>query len=119
METRWTRKLLKTKCEDEFYDRKSTHIKPIDLARHIIAFFNSEGGTLAIGIEDDFTITGIDNYKAQINELKAAPINLCSPSLRCVYKELPVIDDKDKENHILLIHVPKGHHVHSSVSKDA
>lgn len=32
-----------------------------DLDKEIIAFLNAEGGTIYIGVEDDGTVTGIDN----------------------------------------------------------
>lgn len=70
--------------ENQFFDRKSARIKPLDILRHIVAFSNAEGGQLVIGIEDDGTITGF-NYKEAhdineyrnifLTELKETPIN--------------------------------------------
>lgn len=42
---------------------KSAKIDAKALAIHIIAFANTDGGTLVIGIEDNGDITGIDGYK--------------------------------------------------------
>ena len=47
--------------EGQYLDRKSARIKPIDIARHIVAFANANGGVLVIGIEDDGQITGFHN----------------------------------------------------------
>ena len=41
-----------TEKENQFFDRKSAKIKPLDILRHLVAFANAEGGQLVIGIED-------------------------------------------------------------------
>ena len=46
--------------ESSVFDRKSAKIDAKSLAVHLIAFANADGGTLAIGVEDDGEITGID-----------------------------------------------------------
>lgn len=45
---------LYTKKEDQTYDRKSARKDPKGLSNHIVAFANADGGTLVIGIEDNF-----------------------------------------------------------------
>ena len=44
--------------EGQYFDRKSARIKPNDLAKIITAMANSAGGKVAVGIEDDGTVTG-------------------------------------------------------------
>ena len=70
--------------ENQFFDRKSARIKPLDILKHLVAFSNAEGGQLVIGIEDDGMITGfnyegahsIDEYRnIFLTELKETPIN--------------------------------------------
>lgn len=48
--------------ENQFFDRKSARIKPLDILKHLVAFANAKGGQLVIGIENDGTITGF-NYE--------------------------------------------------------
>lgn len=36
--------------ENQFFDRKSARIKPIDILKHLVAFANFEEGKLVIGI---------------------------------------------------------------------
>lgn len=60
---------LYTKKEGQTYDRKSARKDPKGLSNHIVAFANADGGTLVIGIEDDFTVTGIDRM---FNEMATA-----------------------------------------------
>ena len=47
--------------ENQYFDRKSARIKPLDILKHLVAFANAEGGQLIIGIEDDGTVSGF-NY---------------------------------------------------------
>ncbi|WEV46745.1 ATP-binding protein [Bifidobacterium sp. ESL0690] len=44
--------------EGQYFDRKSARIHLNDLARHICAFANASGGTIAVGIEDDGKVSG-------------------------------------------------------------
>ncbi len=119
MEAKWNEKIFNTKEEDGFYDRKSIHIKPKDIARTIISFANAEGGTIAVGVEDDKSITGIDGHTKEVNEIRYAPINLCKPSIKCIFQEISVIDKFGHPNHVLLIHVPMSPNVHEDASGDA
>lgn len=48
---------LTAKKEDQTYDRKSARKEPKGLSNHIVAFANTDGGMLVIGIEDDGKIT--------------------------------------------------------------
>ncbi len=66
---------LASRKEGQTFERKSARKKPKDIAPTIIAFANTDGGVLAIGIEDDSTLSGtsfqgaytLDDYKAAIN----------------------------------------------------
>ena len=93
--------------ENQFFDRKSARIKPIDILRHLVAFSNAEGGQLVIGIENDGKITGfnyegaysIDEYRnIFLTELRETPIN---PK----FDVLDVKNDKNDDDNILVISV--------------
>lgn len=69
-----------------------------DISREIVAFANSSGGRIFIGIEDDGKIEGI----AITNELKARVQSMardCDP---------PVNVEADAFNNILIVEVPEG-----------
>ena len=51
---------LSFSTEKQIMDRKTARIGAIDLAIPIAATANTDGGYLAIGIEGDGTVTGID-----------------------------------------------------------
>ena len=62
-------------------DRKSARIDAKGLAVTFVAMANADGGYLGIGIEDDGTITGIDAYEKNINEIQRIPYDYCVPSI--------------------------------------
>ncbi|QKV77262.1 ATP-binding protein [Amycolatopsis sp. Hca4] len=49
--------------EDPFFDRKSSRIQPAKLGRSLSAFGNTDGGELAIGIEDDGSWIGFEKIE--------------------------------------------------------
>ena len=65
--------------ESPLFDRKSARIDAKTLAIHLIAFANADGGIIAVRVEDDGTITGIDGHGEHINELLRAPFDSASP----------------------------------------
>lgn len=96
---------LRDKTEVQIMDRKSVRIDPKDLARTIIAFANADGGWLAIGIEDNGNITGVDNCDKQVNEILLAPVNLCIPSIIVETEFIEHLDFKGNPNHVLVMRV--------------
>ena len=72
---------LYNKKEGQTYDRKSARKDPKSLSNHIVAFANADGGTLVIGIEDDFTVSGIDDYHERVNDILRVPYDYCKPSV--------------------------------------
>ena len=81
-------KLISTVAvESPLFDRKSAHIDAKTLAIHPIAFANADGGMIAVGMEDDGTITGIYSYTERINELLRAPFDFCKPSVLLSYAQ--------------------------------
>lgn len=96
-----------SESENQFFDRKSARIKPLDILKPLVAFANSEGGQLVIGIEDNGTITGFNYQKAHtidefrnifITDLKETPIN---PR----FDILDVLNENNEEDKVLVISV--------------
>ena len=57
---------LQTMPENQHYDRKSARLSERELARHISAMSNASGGVIAIGIEDDGRVTGVDSIRENV-----------------------------------------------------
>ena len=101
--------------EGSVFDRKSIKIKPKELAKHIIAFANSDGGMIAIGITDkNRIIEGIDYYEEKINEILEVPFRYCFPSIRVKSKRIECVDSDGFDNHILLMEIESDSVVHKN-----
>lgn len=109
---------LKSKKEDQLYDRKSARKDPKGLSNHIVAFANADGGTLVIGIEDNGDITGIDDYTKNVNEILRVPFDFCKPSVLVETETVDCIDINGKPNHLLIITIPQSPELHANQQDD-
>ncbi len=101
--------------EMQIFDRKSIHIEPKALAVTVVAFANADGGTIAIGVSDKTRrIEGTDYDIQQLNELLTVPYDFCEPTVQVTIEKVPCIDDKGRDNHIVLMHIEPSSHVHSN-----
>ena len=93
--------------ENKYFDRKSAKIKPCDLAQHISAFANADGGTLVIGISDKtLALEGINSYSEdKINEFINSPKQCCKPMPRFKEEFLDITNGKGKPDRLLLLHI--------------
>ena len=93
--------------ENKMFDRKSSKVKPTDIAPIISAFANADGGTVVIGIDDKTReIEGIDGIGSEaINNLVASPKDVCIPMPHYKEEFLRVINKKGKEDRLLLLHI--------------
>ena len=104
-----TLEYLQTEKENKYFDRKSGKIKPSDLAKHISAFANADGGTIVIGVGDDKTIEGINQFgENKINNFINMPKNGCKPMPRYEYELIDVINVKGESDRILLLHISES-----------
>ncbi len=92
---------IRKATEGPYLDRKSSRLAPKDIVKHIIAFANAGGGTLAIGIEDDGTLTGFTLPNSHFpEEYKEAIYNSCYPMPSVHLERLPY---GEKENEYILL----------------
>lgn len=105
---------LYTKKEGQTYDRKSARKDPKGLSNHIVAFANADGGTLVIGIEDDFTVTGIDDYHNNVNDILRVPFDYCTPSVRVTTETIECTDKNGNPNHLLVMTIPQSPELHAN-----
>lgn len=88
-----TAEYLCNEVENQYFDRKSARIKPADIAKHLVAFANANGGILVIGIEDEGELTGFEYPGAKnINDFREIPFTMCTAGL--IFK----CDEKKIEN---------------------
>lgn len=99
---------LCSRPEDQWFDRKSSSIAPKDLARHLVAFANAEGGMLAVGITNDDKVEEKLTAKRE-NDLRVAAHNHTDPAVRLRIEKLDTV---------LLFHVEPGERVHFTKNGD-
>lgn len=95
---------LITKMEDSSFDRKSAKIDLKTLANIICSFANANGGIIAVGIEDDSSISGfekigIDKYNNFQKMISSAYFKILP---RCYIESIDVVNANNKKDKILL-----------------
>ncbi|MCQ2344399.1 MAG: putative DNA binding domain-containing protein [Paludibacteraceae bacterium] len=80
----------------------------------IIAMANADGGVIALGVDDDGTLTGVDSNVEKMNDLLRVPFDYCVPSVTLTPEYMEVTDVNGKQNHIVLLHVSQSMLVHAN-----
>lgn len=107
------------KEENQTFDRKSINISPKDLAIPIVAFANADGGDIAIGITDKTRrIEGVDFETKKLNELLRVPFDFCNPTIKVDIEKVSCIDEKGRENHVIVMHIDASPQVHANQADD-
>lgn len=96
---------LQYSAEKQIMDRKSAKISPHVFSSSVVAMANADGGYLVVGIDDDGTITGIDDCEKNLNELLRVPLDFCKPSVDVENVTMDVTDKNGQPNHILRMHI--------------
>lgn len=105
--------------ENQTFDRKSINISPRDLAIPVVAFANADGGDIAIGITDKTKrIEGIDFETEKLNELLRVPFDFCNPTIKVGIEKVPCVDERGRENHVLVMHIDASPQVHANQADD-
>lgn len=81
-----------------------------ELINAVVAFANTVGGTIYLGIEDDGTVTGLHEQHRDITQLAAFIANRTVPPVSVRLEMIPA------EQPVLLIHVPKSRSIVASSS---
>ena len=89
--------------ENTAIEFKREDVKPENMAKELVAFANSSGGTILLGVENDGTVSGISNPKINEEWVSNIAWNNVIPALDVVASKVS-IDGKG----ILCVEVPKG-----------
>jgi ATP-dependent DNA helicase RecG len=89
--------------EDQFFDRKSRLIAPAKISKPFSAFANTDGGELAVGIEDDGTWDGFPRVEAA-NDL----VHAASTTLAPGYFEIEVLRHPSETGLVLLFTIRRS-----------
>ncbi len=92
--------------ENQWFERMSGRIKPLDFVVPLAAMANAEGGVVVAGLSDGVVDPVLD--KAD-NQLRQAPIDFASPRIRVHVQELLT-----SRGRVLVFRVPPSDHVHET-----
>ena len=85
----------------EFKQRFSTYEK---MAKEMIAFANTRGGYILIGVDDDKSIYGIESEKSDLDLIKDTAEKYCEPAVAYNIRLFEIM----KQREILLVEVPES-----------
>lgn len=102
MQPRDLKNLIQT-GEGTYLEFKKTTPSASKIAREIVAFANTDGGTILIGVNDDKTITGIQGYFEEEYLLTKAATELCIPAVPITIELVHYLDVD-----VMVVSVPKA-----------
>jgi len=102
---------MRTKREDQWFDRKSFRIKDQDLAADIIGFANADGGRIVVGIHSG-EIEGINSDIQHLNRLLQAALNYTIPPVRHLTAYVNCINTQGQPDRLLLLDIEASERIH-------
>ncbi len=103
MDLKGLRELVRRgECVTLEFKLKANH--PEKIIREIVAFANTSGGTLLVGVGDDKSIPGLKFADDDEFSLVRAIDKFCFPEIRYTLERVPVTDDRD----VLVFRIPKS-----------
>lgn len=88
---------------------------PEKIVREVVAFANTEGGLLIIGVSDDKQIIGAKFPEEDEYILKKAIAEYCFPEIPYEVERIPLAESSDRA--LLLFHIPKSSHFPHKIIK--
>jgi predicted HTH transcriptional regulator len=86
--------LLVSKGEGQYLEFKKKVDHPEKIVREVVAFANSRGGKLIIGVDDDGTISGLKAAEEEAFEMEKAIVRLCKPTIKFSLEKIPLNEKK-------------------------
>ncbi|MBK6265032.1 ATP-binding protein [Marivirga sp. S37H4] len=84
---------LVRKGEGETLEFKRKVAHPEKIIKEVVAFANTKGGDLLIGVDDSGTIPGVKYADEEIFVLNKALFTLCKPKVQFKYRVIPLDDE--------------------------
>jgi len=90
--------------EDLHTEFKEWPIRPHDLAASLVAFANTDGGQLILGVAEDRRVVGIDDPDAVMQTVDQIAYQNCAPPLTVIQETVQTGEGKT----VVVVNVPKG-----------
>jgi predicted HTH transcriptional regulator len=94
---------LISKGEGHHLEFKREEENNSDFAKTIVAFANTDGGKILIGVDDNGNIVGVENTEKTMRRLDDIAFNRCNPPIT-ILQEVFILDNKQ----LVVVSVPKG-----------
>jgi len=102
MNARRLQNLIK-KGESQNLEFKQAASSAKDLAREIVAFTNTQGGTLIIGVDDKSQIIGVKDFKQTEQTITNALNHNCQPSIQAAISQIKISGKT-----LVVLEIPEG-----------
>lgn len=99
--------------EDQWFERKSSRIAPLDLAKALIGFANADGGTLVVGL-DAGEVEGTDGNPKRRNAQLQANIDFCTPPVPAKHRLIACVDRTGESNELVMFEIEPSESVHAN-----
>lgn len=107
-----------TRWENIHTEFKETLVHPDDLAASIVAFANTDGGQLIIGVDKNHNILGVEDSDRIMRDVDNIAANNCEPPVT-VIQEVLFTESKEKQEKrkaakilvqkpVIVVNIPKG-----------
>jgi predicted HTH transcriptional regulator len=104
--TLWELKKLVAKGEGQQLEFKRKADYPHKIVKEVVAFANSNGGKLILGVDDDLSIPGLKNPEEERYVMENAIKKLITPEISYQLIKVPVSDKRA----VYIFDIPEGEH---------
>ena len=88
--------------ESQWFERKGINLRPVDLARPIIAIANAEGGSLVVGVSNG-VVRGLREQPSAENEFRQAIHDYIRPPVRLSMDKVEIVNSGGEYDEVLFI----------------
>lgn len=97
--------------ESQWFERKGISLRPVDIARPLIAIANAEGGSLVIGVSNG-EVKGLSHKPTAENDFRQAIHDYIKPPIRLTLDKVEVINSGGKNDEVLFFTIDPADIVH-------
>ncbi len=105
---------LRTRKENQWFDRKSVRTRARELADAMVGFANAEGGLVVLGISNGM-VEGIGHDDGAQNAWRQAGRDFAQPPISARFELIACATDSGVDGHLLLTEIDPSEHVHENV----
>lgn len=100
--------------ENQWFDRKSSRVRPPTLANALVGFANAEGGVLVVGLHDG-QVEGVGAIGDALNDLQQTAIDFTVPPVAAPSRVLPCVRGDGVADHLLVFEIrPAAGTIHTN-----